>query len=36
MFANRSISEYWVTPSNIGEKWTKLDIGIGALKEATA
>jgi hypothetical protein len=36
MFANRSISEYWVTPSNIEEKWTKLDIGIGTLKEATA
>ena len=34
MFANRNISEYWVTASNIEEKWTKLEIGIDTLKGA--
>jgi hypothetical protein len=36
LFENRSISEYWVTADNIAEKWTKLEIGIETLKEATA
>jgi hypothetical protein len=34
MFANRNISEYWVTANNIEEKWTKLEIGIDTLKGA--
>jgi hypothetical protein len=34
MFANRFISEYWVTADNIAEKWTKLEIGIETLKGA--
>jgi hypothetical protein len=36
LFPNRNISEYWVTPENIAEKWTKLAIEIETLKEASA
>ncbi|WHY01828.1 group I intron-associated PD-(D/E)XK endonuclease [Neobacillus sp. DY30] len=36
LFQNRNISEYWVTPDNIADKWTKLEIGIETLKEASA
>ncbi len=34
MFECRNVSEYWVKPSELGEKWTKLDsniIGKGAV-----
>jgi hypothetical protein len=36
IFPNRNISEYWVTASNITEKWTKLEIGIDTLKDVSA
>ena len=35
MFANRFLSEYWVTAANIEDKWTKLEIGIDTLKGAS-
>jgi hypothetical protein len=35
MFKNREICEYWCPEHALNDKWTKLDIGIGALKEAT-
>jgi hypothetical protein len=36
LFPNRNISEYWVTATNITEKWTKLEIGIDTLKDVSA
>lgn len=32
MFANRNLSEYWVTAANVADRWTKLEIGIETLK----
>jgi hypothetical protein len=32
LFANRSISEYWVSAANITEKWTKLETGMDTQK----
>lgn len=34
MFENRGISEYWAKPTELGDKWTRLDASIANLKEA--
>ena len=36
MFPNRNLSEYWVKPDELSEKWARLSTGIESLKEATA
>lgn len=36
MFPNRNLSEYWVKPDELSEKWTRLSTGIESLKEASA
>ena len=36
MFENRELSEYWCPAHALGDKWTKLEIGIETLKEASA
>lgn len=28
LFPNREVSEYWIRPSDLGEKWTKLETGL--------
>lgn len=33
MFKNRVISEYWVKPAEIDERWTRLEVSISNLKE---
>ena len=34
MFPNRLVSEYWIKPAEINEKWTRLDASISNLTEA--
>lgn len=34
MFKNRGLSEYWCKPTELDEKWTKLDASIENLRDA--
>lgn len=34
MFPNRGLTEYWLKPAEINEKWTRLDASISNLTEA--